>query len=124
MLALIATIFNHQNDQEMSNKPDNTTLQFYVWCSLILQLHEFEKALPMFTTKPKIQQARGRFRTELGRLHKVLKGSFTNAELEVMYEAATAFGQAMTCSVMDSQLTVETLDQLVETIKAKRTKAE
>jgi hypothetical protein len=54
----------------------------------------------------------------------VLKGSFTNAELETMYEAATAFGQAMTCSVMDSQLTVEVLDQLVETIKAKRTKAE
>jgi hypothetical protein len=104
----------------MSNKPDNTTLQFYVWCSLILQLYEFEKALPMFTTKPNIQQARSRFRTELGRLHKVLKGSFTNAELEIMYEAATAFGQAMTCSVMDSQLTVETLDQLVETIKAKR----
>jgi hypothetical protein len=108
----------------MSNKPDNTTLQFYVWCSLILQLYEFEKALPMFTTKPHVQQPRARFRTELGRLHKVLKGSFTNAELETMYEAATAFGQAMTCSVMDSQLTVETLDQLVETIKAKRTKAE
>jgi hypothetical protein len=106
-----------------TSKPDNTTLQFYVWCSLILQLHEFEKALPMFTTKPHVQQPRARFRTELGRLHKVLKGSFTNAELETMYEAATAFGQAMTCSVMDSQLTVETLDQLVETIKAKRNEA-
>jgi hypothetical protein len=74
----------------------------------------------MFTTKPKIQQARARFRTELGRLQKALAGSFTNAELEVMYEAATAFGQAVTCSVMDSELTVETLDNLVETIKEKR----
>jgi len=120
MLVLKATIFNHQKDQEMANKPDNTTLQFYVWCSLVLQLHEFEKALPMFTTKPKIQQARARFRTELGRLQKALAGSFTNAELEIMYEAATAFGQAVTCSVMDSQLTVETLDNLVETIKEKR----
>jgi hypothetical protein len=96
------------------------TLQFYVWCSLVLQLYEFEKALPMFTNKPNIQQARSRFRTELGRLQKTLKNSFTHAELEIMYEAATVFGQAMTCSVIDSQLTVDTLDQLVETIKAKR----
>jgi hypothetical protein len=104
----------------MSNKPDQLTLQFYVWSSLILQLHEYEKALPMFTSKPKIQQARGRFRTELGRLQKVLATNFTNAELETMHEAAVAFGQALTCSILDSGLTVETLDKLLETIKAKQ----
>jgi hypothetical protein len=100
-------------------KPDQVTLQFYVWSSLILQLYEYEKALPMFNTRPKVQQARGRFRTELARLQKVLSTSFTNAELETMHEAATVFGQALTCSIMDSALTVETLDQLLETIKEK-----
>jgi hypothetical protein len=104
----------------MQEQNNQLTLQFYVWSSLILQLHEFEKALPMFNTKPKIQQARGRFRTELGRLQKQLATSFTNAELETMHEAATVFGQALTCSVMDSKLTVETLDQLFETLKAKQ----
>lgn len=103
----------------MEENKNQLTLQFYVWSSLILQLHEFEKALPMFTSKPKIQQARARFRTELGRLQKVLSTSFTNAELETMHEAATVFGQALTCSIMDSSLTVETLDKLFETIKAK-----
>lgn len=102
----------------MEENKNQLTLQFYVWSSLILQLHEFEKALPMFTTKPKIQQARARFRTELGRLQKVLSTSFTNAELETMHEAATVFGQALTCSVMDSKATTELLDQLYETLKA------
>ena len=74
----------------------------------------------MFTSKPKIQQARGRFRTELGRLQKVLSTSFTNAELETMHEAASVFGQALTCSVMDSKATTELLDQLYETLKAKQ----
>ena len=104
----------------MEETKNQLTLQFYVWSSLILQLHEYEKALPMFTSKPKIQQARGRFRTELGRLQKVLSTSFTNAELETMHEAASVFGQALTCSVMDSKATTELLDQLYETLKAKQ----
>lgn len=104
----------------MEENKNQLTLQFYVWSSLILQLHEYEKALPMFTSKPKIQQARGRFRTELGRLQKVLSTSFTNAELETMHEAASVFGQALTCSVMDSKATTELLDQLYETLKAKQ----
>ena len=104
----------------MEENKNQLTLQFYVWSSLILQLNEYEKALPMFTSKPKIQQARGRFRTELGRLQKVLSTSFTNAELETMHEAASVFGQALTCSVMDSKATTELLDQLYETLKAKQ----
>jgi hypothetical protein len=97
-----------------------TTIQFYVWSSLILQLNEYEKALPMFNHKPLIQKRRAVFRTELHRLHNLLKTNFTNAELETMHEAAVVFGQALTCSVLDSKLTVETLDQLLETITAKK----
>jgi len=96
------------------------TVNFFVWNSLILQLHEYEKALPMFTNKPTIQKRRAAFRTELNRLHNLLKASFTNAELEILNEASVAFGQALTCSILDPVLTTETLDQLVETIKTKR----
>jgi len=98
-------------------KPNQTTLQFYVWSSLILQLNEFEKALPMFTTKPAIQKRRAAFRTELNRLHNLLRTSFTNSELELMHEAAAGFGQAVACSILNPTLTTETLDELYNQIK-------
>jgi hypothetical protein len=98
-------------------KPTQTTMQFYVWSNLILQLSEFEKALPMFTTKPAIQKRRAAFRTELNRLHNLLRTSFTNAELELMHEAAAGFGQAVACSILNPTRTTETLDKLYQEIQ-------
>lgn len=108
------------DNQKNKPSPEELTLQFYVWSSLIFQSYEFELVLPVFKTKPLIQKPRSRYRAELGRVKKVLDSTFTKQEQEIMKEAATVFGQALTCSVMNSKATTEILDQLYETLKAKQ----
>jgi 3-dehydroquinate dehydratase len=96
---------------------DNLTINFYIYNSLLLQLKAFEGFVPVFNKRPKLQQARARMATELRRYTNQLNADFTNKELELMNEVASALGMAIEASILNPAATNAALDQLLQTIK-------
>jgi len=96
---------------------DNLTINFYIYNSLLLQLKAFEGFVPVFNKRPKLQEARARMATELRRYTNQLNFDFTNKELELMNEVASALGMAIEASILNPAATNEALDQLLQTIK-------
>lgn len=86
---------------------------FYIYLSCIFQARIFEPFVPVITTKPKVQNARARAATEIGRLYRQVKLDFTKKEWEVMEDASAGFGLAIQCLIRNPIVTAKILDELL-----------